>query len=639
MPFSEDLLDEIRERLPVSEVVGRRVKLRRQGREWAGLSPFTKEKTPSFFVNDQKGFYHDFSSNRHGDIFRFVMETEGLSFPEAVERLAVEAGVDLPLRGAVSDPVRERRKSILEIIELAVQFFEAQLLSRDGERARAYLARRQIAPATQREFRLGFAPPGRTALKQHLLGKGVSQEMMIEAGLVIAGDNIAVPYDRFRDRLIIPIQDSRGRVVAFGGRALSDDVVPKYLNSAESAHFHKGSLVFNLHRAREPAFHDGSVVVVEGYLDAITVYQAGLRSVVATMGTSFTEDQIEALWRISPEPIVCFDADRAGLSAANRAVDRILPLLRPGKTFRFAFLVEGKDPDELIRDRGVGAFKAVLEGSRPLWDVLWERESALPVDTPDARAALEARLYALIATIKDRAIQANYRGTARIALSELFWDATRRQKPFRERGKAGSKLLRSEVYIEREGFLHGIQKIVLGMVVHCPTLIDTFADDIVSIDLDLRLENFRRALYNLLIDSGARDVAAIYESLGDDYYRVLKDIHGDARDRRTWGVALFRRFPVMSLNPPDEFVADCLRHFVHYLRIAQMRHHLAMDNAELSSALDDIDQRTERIIHLKALIGQEEARLVAEGARLADEAKEIHSLAAREAPGLHFQAA
>src|SRR5829696_7188612 len=271
MRFPPSFLDELRARLPVSEVVGRRVKLKKAGREWKGLSPFNKEKTPSFFVNDHKMAWFDFSSGKNGNIFDFVMATEGLSFPETVERLAQQAGMPLP---AVShdDQARDRRRKTLnDIVELAAQFFQTTLASRNGAKARGYLADRGIDAATQLKFRLGYAPAERFALKEHLGGHGVSVEDMIEAGLLVAGYDIPVPYDRFRDRVMFPITDLRGRVIAFGGRALEKDAPAKYLNSPETPLFHKGATLYNIAAARKAA-HDGAqIVVVEGYVDVIAM--------------------------------------------------------------------------------------------------------------------------------------------------------------------------------------------------------------------------------------------------------------------------------------------------------------------------------------------------------------------------------
>ena len=383
MRFTPDFLEQLRSRLPVSDVVGRRVKLVKAGREFKGLSPFNKEKTPSFYVNDQKGFFHDFSSGKHGDIFDFVMETEGVAFPEAVERLAGLAGMQMP-KSSPEEAAREKRRAGLhEIMDMAARFFEAALAGRAGAQARAYLDRRGLTPATRTAFRLGYAPGERTALRGHLVGQGVPMADLIEAGLLIAGDGIPEPYDRFRDRIMFPIEDARGKVIAFGGRALSADAPAKYLNSPETPLFHKGAVLFNHHRARAAAHGAGAVVAVEGYVDAIALVQAGIGHVVAPLGTALTPDQIALMWRMADEPVLCFDGDKAGQRAANRAVDTALPALAPGRSLRFAFLPDGQDPDDLVRAGGRAAMEEVLAAARPLVDVLWMRESAAqPLDTP-----------------------------------------------------------------------------------------------------------------------------------------------------------------------------------------------------------------------------------------------------------------
>ena len=352
MRFPNSFLDEIRARLPASAVVGRKVKLRKQGREFAGLSPFNAEKTPSFFVNDGKGKWFDFSAGKNGDIFTFVMETEGLSFPEAVERLAGEAGVPMPARDPEAEAREKERATLYDVLELATQFFEAALNARTGAAARGYLTGRDIGPDLQRKFRLGYAPADRSALKEHLSGKGISQEQMIAAGLLVSGPDIPVSFDRFRERVIFPITDFRGRIVAFGGRALSADVPAKYLNSPETELFHKGTLLYNGANARHAARDAGSVVVVEGYVDVIRMVAAGFANTVAPLGTALTERQLDILWRLADEPILCFDGDKAGLRAAHRAADLALPQLRPGKSLRFALLPGGQDPDDLIRASG-----------------------------------------------------------------------------------------------------------------------------------------------------------------------------------------------------------------------------------------------------------------------------------------------
>src|SRR5438445_2910834 len=316
MRFPPQFLDELRARLPVSEVVGRRVKLRKAGREWKGLSPFNKEKTPSFFVNDQKQAWFDFSSGKNGTIFDFLMLTEGLTFPEAVERLAAEAGLALPKVSREEEARYEHRKTLHEVIELAAKFFEATLASRAGAKARGYLADRGLDPATQLKFRLGYAPAERFALKEHLGAQGISPEDMIEAGLLIAGEDIPVPYDRFRDRVIFPIGDLRGRVIAFGGRALDREAQAKYLNSPETPLFHKGATLYNIAAARAAAHKGAAVIAVEGYVDVIAMVGAGYEATVAPLGTALTADQLVLLWRIADEPMLCFDGDDAGRRAA-----------------------------------------------------------------------------------------------------------------------------------------------------------------------------------------------------------------------------------------------------------------------------------------------------------------------------------
>jgi DNA primase len=425
MRFSPQFLDELRARLPVSEVVGRRVKLRKAGREWKGLSPFNKEKTPSFFVNDQKMAWFDFSSGKNGSIFDFVMMTEGLSFPEAVERLAAQAGMPLP-KVSPDDEVREqRRKTLHDVIELAAKFFETTLAGREGAKARGYLADRGLDPSTQLRFRIGYAPAGRFALKEHLGGHGISADDMIAAGLLVSGDDIPVPYDRFRDRVMFPITDLRGRVIAFGGRALEKDVSAKYLNSPETPLFHKGSNLYNLPAARAAAHAGKQVVVVEGYVDVIAMVTAGFEASVAPLGTALTEDQLALLWKIADEPVLCFDGDSAGRAAAYRAVDLAMPRLSPGKSLKFALLPEGQDPDDLVRSGGREAMGEVLAQARPLAQMLWTRETeAGGFDTPERRAALEARVAEVTGSIGNESVRKYYRQDFAGRLQGLFGQST-----------------------------------------------------------------------------------------------------------------------------------------------------------------------------------------------------------------------
>jgi DNA primase len=501
MRFSPSFLDEIRARLPVSEVARQRVRLKKEGREWRGLSPFNAEKTPSFFVNDQKGFFHDFSSGKHGDAFKFVMETEGVSFPEAVERLAALAGIPLPTPSPDQDAREKKRSSLIEVVELAAQFFEARLADKDGAHARAYLAGRQVTPALQKEFRLGYSPADRFAVRNHLAERGIEREAMIESGLLVHGEDIAVPYDRFRERVIFPITDRSGRVIAFGGRALEKEVQAKYLNSPETPLFHKGQCLYNHHRARKAAHEAGRVIVVEGYMDVIAMADAGIAECVAPLGTALTPEQCELLWRMAEEPILCFDGDKAGRKAAYRAIDTALPLLSVGRSLRFALLPDGVDPDDLARSAGPTAIAELLVGSLPLGDVLWMRETEGQVfETPERRAALEQRLAAAVQAIHDASLRRHYEQDVWARLRRLF-DNRGSGKPFSRRNavggrqfgrKAGPTALGAPVEISptlsRSPLLAGRlgmpmrEALILLVLLNHPGLIGAHAEDLAHLD-------------------------------------------------------------------------------------------------------------------------------------------------------------
>jgi DNA primase len=381
-----------------------------------GLSPFNKEKSPSFFVNDDKGFFHDFSSGKHGDLIGFLQETERLTFREAVERLAAEAGLALPAEDPRAAEVEHRRQGLLDWTEMAAKWFEAQLRRPTGDAARDYLKRRGLPEDQWARFRLGFAPAGRTGLKDYLIAKGAHPGELVEAGLLIAPEDGGAPYDRFRDRIIFPISDGRGRVVSFGGRAMDPEARAKYLNGPETSLFHKGSLLYGLHGAR-PLLHAGErggaeapLVVVEGYMDVIACQRAEIAA-VAAMGTALTEEQMAVLWRLHPEPTLCFDGDGAGRRAAWRSIDRALPLLKPGRSFKFALVSGGKDPDDVLREQGPGVLKSQLAATRPFVEVLFEREkeTASPLDTPERRTAFKAALRKAAAAIADRDLSEAYR--------------------------------------------------------------------------------------------------------------------------------------------------------------------------------------------------------------------------------------
>lgn len=481
MKFSDSFLDEIRARLPVSQVVSRRVPLKRAGREWKGLSPFNKEKTPSFTVNDQKGFYHCFSSGKHGDVFSFLMETEGLSFPEAVERLAGEAGLELPKPDPQFERSAKERLGLLDALEAAARFFEEQLRTAEGRDALHYAEHRGLTTETLKEFRIGFAPQSRDALKGALLKKGFTEPQLLEAGLLIKPDDERATYDRFRNRLVIPILDLKSRVIAFGARALDPNAEPKYLNSPETKLFDKGSTVFNFARARKSAFDKNELIVVEGYMDVIALNQAGFANVVATLGTAFTERQMERLWQLAPEPIVCFDGDKAGEAAAARTIDRMLPALREGHSFRFAFLPQGSDPDDLVRSAGPRAFAECVQAARPLIDVVWMRErSAQAIDTPERRAAFEARLAHLLTEIGNTRVRDHYRREVKNRLFALW-----REKPGRgappPSGRHAKPAARSGATPMPSAY--GFAATVALALVNHPWLLDHYAEEVARLEI------------------------------------------------------------------------------------------------------------------------------------------------------------
>jgi DNA primase len=439
--FDERFLDEIKQRLRPSDVIGRTVKLRRQGREFVGLSPFTKEKTPSFYVNDDKGQFFDFSSGKSGDLISFLQETERLTFAEAVERLAAEAGVALPAPDPRAAEEEKKRQGLGDWLELAAQWFEAELRRPVGREARDYLERRGLPEGEWARFRLGFSPSGRTALKDYLVTKGARPQALIDAGLLIAPEGGGTPYDRFRDRIIFPIADARGRVVSFGGRAMDPQARAKYLNGPETGIFHKGRQLYGLAEARRmlaqaPAGEPASLVVVEGYMDVIACQRAGVPA-VAAMGTALGEEQMEILWRHHPEPTLCFDGDRAGRQAAARLMDRALPHLKPGRSFQFAIVEGGKDPDEVLRELGPQALRAQLAQATPFVEALFVRERDLePIDTPERRAGLKQRLRQAAGLIADKDLQQAYRDDLLARFDAIF--AARRAERSAEAARAGN---------------------------------------------------------------------------------------------------------------------------------------------------------------------------------------------------------
>lgn len=634
MRFSPQILDDIRNRLPISAVVGRKVTWDRRksqpakGDFWA-CCPFHQEKSPSFHCDDRRGIYHCFGCGASGDHFKFVTETEGLSFPEAVERLAADAGVMLPK----PDP-REREREAVRVdlagaVEIAAAFFEQKLRAPEGRPARDYLARRGLTPRTVAEFRMGYAPDDRDALKRHLVQNGVSEETALAAGLIRKPEDGRASYDYFRGRVIIPIHDERGRVVAFGGRTLDPDGQPKYLNSPESPIFHKGTMLFNVHRAREAAHKSGTIIVTEGYMDAIAVHQAGIRNVVAALGTAFTEDHVQRLWRFAPEPVICFDGDRAGVAAAHRAIDRILPMLRSGFSFNFAFLPDGQDPDDLVRSGGSDAFLGEIAKAQPLSEVLWNREAASArIDTPERKAALEARIDELVRLIRDDRVARRYRLALRVKLSELFWAHDRKGRPGADRPTgAVSESAGVDIRPANDPELASIERILLGLCVEFPDLYEANIERLATTEFRVQaLEDFKRALYRIAVDLDEAKVSSFYDGLDGRFYFVLNEVHGDDLKTATGAVLprghrLRERLPILRFHPSQAFIEICFDVMVERLSLRSLAADIEHEMAAVGSDTDEATMG--RIFELTRELARRREELARREQELAEEAKAI----------------
>jgi len=435
MSLTPQFLDELRARTLLSALIAKSVKLQRAGREFRACCPFHNEKSPSFYVNDDKGFYHCFGCGAHGDAIRWMTDQRGLPFIDAVKELVQAAGMEMPEQDRRSAEKAERAKGLHEAMADAAAWFVDQLNGIEGAEARALLERRGIRPETAKVFGMGFAPDSRGKLKEAL--KSYGDPMLVEAGLLIAVEEKA-PYDRFRGRLMIPIRDARGRPIAFGGRIIGDGE-PKYLNSPETPLFDKGRTLYNLDRAQAAARKTGRVLAVEGYMDVIALAQAGFAEAVAPLGTALTEHQLERLWRMVEIPLLAFDGDSAGQKAAIRAAHRALPMLQPGRSLAFITLPDGLDPDDLVRQRGPAAFEALLRQPEPLVDRIWSHEvAAEPLETPEARAGLKQRLGDLAGTIADANVRTEYLAEFRRRFDELFARGPRNFEP-RQRGGGGGR--------------------------------------------------------------------------------------------------------------------------------------------------------------------------------------------------------
>lgn len=505
MAFSPQFLDELRTRSGLAQVIGRRVRLSRKGREHIGLCPFHKEKTPSFTVNEDKGFYHCFGCGAHGSAIDFVMNTEGMSFPEAVERLAGEAGMEVPADTPEERRRARQRQSLYDVMEAACAYFEKTLRMPEGRQGLAYFRGRGLDDETIARFHLGFAVGARAAIKGALARDGVTEDLLVAAGLLIRPDDDARPaYDRFRGRVMFPIADKRGRIIAFGGRILGAGE-PKYLNSPETPLFQKGRVLYGLAQAAPAARKEGTLIVAEGYMDVIALVRAGFENAVAPLGTALTEDQIRELWRLAREPVLCFDGDAAGERAAFRAAERSLPLLKPGYSLRFAFLQSGEDPDSQIKRYRREFMTGALDHALSLSDLLWRMETwSRPRNTPEQRAALKKRLGDHARTINDPTVRSQFLQ----GFNDRLWRDPRPAGREGGRGSAPTVQLDPKAGLGvRVDPLREQQQVLLAIIINHPGFIDRVEDQLGAVGFgDESLDGLRQAVLSIL--SGGADVDA-----------------------------------------------------------------------------------------------------------------------------------
>ncbi len=621
MRFPPAFLDEIRDRVPISSVIGIRVTWDKRktnaprGDYWA-CCPFHGEKSPSFHCEDRKGRYHCFGCSVSGDHFKFLTELDGMSFPEAVEKIAEMAGVPMPVRDAQEERREKERASLTDVMEMATAFFQERLQGAEGARARAYLRDRGLTPATQQSFRLGYAPDSRNALKEHLAARGVPKADIEACGLVRHGDDIPVSYDWFRDRIMFPIPDSRGKIIAFGGRALAPDALAKYMNSPDTELFHKGNVLYNFARARKALAKGGTVIAVEGYMDVIALAQAGFENVVAPLGTALTENQLELLWRMAGEPMLCFAGDKAGLKAAWRAADLALPSVQPGRSARFALLPEGKDPDDLVKADGPDAFRAVLAEARPLADLLWARETAGGVfETPERRAELEKTLRELTGRIRDESTRYHYQQEMRERVL-AFFGSQRGSRQGRQGGRQGergqgrpaaggqfaagaggrtaiSESLSQSALVKRgnEGMSVREATIIVALINH-PALIDENFEHVEF--LDLANSDLMR-LHAAILDAMAHDMA-------DDRHAVIATIEragcGDIWERAVGLIRRARQWPALETAALED-ARDAFNQAMHLQRSARTLHK-ELKQAEAALASDPSDENFRHLIEIQA---------------------------------------
>ncbi|XWN31235.1 MAG: DNA primase [Devosia sp.] len=614
MRFSQEFLADIRERVPLSQIVGRAVSWDRRksqpgkGDYWA-CCPFHHEKTPSFHVDDRKGFYHCFGCHQSGDHLRFLTDHDGLAFPDAVKALAESAGISLPEDDAPPDPRIARRRQDRAVLEAAAKVFCNALWGPGGRNARTYAAERGLTEETLRTFDFGFAPDGHGVLTRQLADSGFDTGAMVRAGLAVERDGGV--RERFRGRLILPIHDHRGQIVGFGGRTL-DGREPKYLNSPETPLFDKSTILFNAHRARGAAHRTGRLFIVEGYLDAVALAEAGIGEVVASLGTALTEAQIKRAWSLADEPIVCFDGDKAGQAAADRAVDRVVPLVAGGRTIQLLHLPKGQDPDDVVRAEGPEGFDRLAARATPLVEALFAREASRGTDTPERIAALEERLSAIAGRIEDERLSRLYQSAFReqvFALSRRAGKGQRVAPPPRQTLSAPAT---------RDKALLDLERIVLGLMIFKPRFIEEFGERMgENTFVSAAHASFAAALTETF---GARLPDTSAELLGDlpaNQRMCLGEIWGDAQDEP--GKRLLERFSILACEPDERFLARCMGLFLDRLDLRAEVAELAREPQRLAATGSGPGTEA-RLLSLSAAIAAQKSAIQDAERALADDA-------------------
>jgi DNA primase len=591
MTFPPQFLDEIRARVVLADLIGRRVKLKKRSREHEGLCPFHTEKTPSFTVSEDKGFFHCFGCGAHGDAIGFVMRSEGLSFPEAVEKLAGEVGLPVPQSSPEERAAARRRTDLGEVVEQACGWFEAQLEGPGGAAALAYLTGRGLRSETIAQFRLGFAPGRRGSLQKALNAKGIRDDLLVEAGLLKRPEGGGALRDYFFDRVVFPIADRRGRVVAFGGRALGE-AKAKYLNSPDTPLFHKGRVLYNLARARQAARDTGELIVAEGYMDVIAMSQAGFPGTVAPLGTAVTEQQLVELWRLAAEPVLCLDGDAAGRRAGFRAALTALPGLKPGCSLRFALLPEGEDPDSLLAGQGSGALRRVLQQALGLSDLLWSMEvEGRSFATPERRAGLWRELKKNISEIRDPDVQAAYRQATERRFEAAFGYNPVTGRRVRGGGpgagpRSGRALARAQgqrpsaVPVGRglrqapRELRHRREQVLLAAAINHPEILAEHAEDLAGLELTgTGLGRLAEALVDLMAEAPDLDTEALKRHLCEQGFSKVLDGLFTRRVYETW-----------SFVKPETPLAEVRPIWVHFLALHR-EHRAELEAAQAVDAL------------------------------------------------------